>query len=304
MPQSTAAPSKLQLQPQPQPGLWGAFKQTIKQFIKDDVLTLSGALAFYAALSFAPLVILLMWAASFFGEETQEQIITEMSGIVGEAGGDAIDMVMQSSEANPRAGTVAGLISLGVLLFSATTVFAQLQMSLNRIWNVKANSGVSAGVWHWLRKRVLSLGMVIAIAFLLIISMVADMIVSMLIGPIIEQAGVWQVLSITVSLCIFTLLFAVMFKYLPDVEITWSTVWVGAAVTAVLFTLGKFLIGLYLGHGGVGSAYGAAGSVIALLVWVYFTSLAVLYGAEVTQVYARRTGKRITPSDRAVPLTA
>jgi membrane protein len=130
------------------------------------------------------------------------------------------------------------------------------------------------------------------------------MIVSMLIGPIIEQGGVWQVLSIVVSLCIFTLLFAMMFKYLPDVEITWPTVWVGAAVTAVLFTLGKFLIGLYLGHGGVGSAYGAAGSVIALLVWVYFTSLVVLYGAEVTQVYARRTGKRITPSDRAVPLTS
>jgi membrane protein len=304
MPQSNAAQAQSTPQSQPQPGLWGAFKQTIKQFINDDVLTLSGALAFYAALSFAPLVILLMWAASFFGEETQEQIVTELSGIVGEAGAAAIEMVLQSSEANPRAGTVAGLISMGVLLFSATTVFAQLQISLNRIWNVKANSGVSAGIWNWLRKRVLSLGMVIAIAFLLIISMVADMIVSMLIGPIIEQGGVWQVLSIVVSLGIFTLLFAMMFKYLPDVEITWHTVWVGAAVTAVLFTLGKFLIGLYLGHGGVGSAYGAAGSVIALLVWVYFTSLVVLYGAEVTQVYARRTGKRITPSDRAVPLTA
>ncbi|TVQ57628.1 MAG: YihY/virulence factor BrkB family protein [Phycisphaerales bacterium] len=306
MSEFTAAHSQSQSQSQPraqsQPGLWGALKQTIREFMEDGVFTLSGALAFYAALSFAPLVILLMWAASFFGAETQEQIITEMSGIVGEAGGDAIEMVIQSGEANPRAGTVAGLISLGVLLFSATTVFAQLQLSLNRIWGVKANP--SAGVWNWLRRRFLSLGMVIAIAFLLIISMVADIIVDMLVGPIIDQAVVWQVLSIVVPLVIFILLFALMFKYLPDVEITWPTVWVGAVLTAALFTLGKFLFGLYMAHWGMGTAYGAAGSMIALMVWVYYTSLVVLYGAEVTQVYARRTGKRITPSNRAVPLTA
>ncbi|MCC5821849.1 MAG: YihY/virulence factor BrkB family protein [Phycisphaerales bacterium] len=280
-------------QSQAQPGLWSAFKQTISAFIEDDVFTLSGALAFFAALSFAPLVILLMWAASFFGEETQEQIVTEMSGIVGEAGGDAIEIVLRSGEANPRAGTVAGLLSLGVLLFSATTVFAQLQKSLNRIWGVKANPG--AGVWNWLRKRILSLGMVIAIAFLLIISMVADMIVAMLVGPIIDHGWMWQVLSLAVSLGVFILLFAVIFKYLPDVEITWRVVWVGAAITAVLFTLGKFLIGLYLGQGGVSSVYGATGSVIALLIWVYYTSLVVFYGAEVTQVYAHRTGERISP---------
>ncbi|MCC5830938.1 MAG: YihY/virulence factor BrkB family protein [Phycisphaeraceae bacterium] len=286
---------------QPQPGLWGAFKQTIREFIQDDVFTLSGALAFYAALSFAPLVILLMWGASFFGEGTQEQIITEMTGIVGEPGGDAIELIMQSGEANPTAGTVAGLVSLGVLLFSATTVFAQLQMSLNRIWSVQANPG--AGIWNWMRRRILSLGLVIAIAFLLIISMVADMMVAMLVGPIIDHGGVWQILSLAVSIGIFTLLFAAMFKYLPDVEITWHAVWVGAGITAVLFTLGKFLISLYLGQGGVSSAYGAAGSGIALMVWVYYTAIVVFYGAEVTQVYARRTGERIRPCDHAVPTT-
>jgi len=294
--QSAATQSK----PQSQPGFWGAFKQTISEFIKDGVFTQAGALAFFAALSFAPLVILIMWAASFFGEERQAQIMTEMSAIVGEGGGDAIDMVMQSGEANPTAGTVAGLISLGVLLFSATTVFAHLQLSLNRIWSVKANPG--AGVWNWLRRRILSLGMVIAIAFLLVISLVADMIVNMLVGPIIDHGWMWKMLSIAVSLGIFMVLFAVMFKFVPDVEITWRPVWVGAALTAALFTLGKFLFGLYMEHWGMGSVYGAAGSMIALMVWAYYTSLIVLYGAEVTQVYARRTGNRITPSDRAVPL--
>jgi len=288
--------------PLPKPGPWGAFKQTVGEFMKDDVFTLSGALAFYAALSFAPLVILLMWAASFFGEGRQEQIVAEMSEILGEPGGEAIEMILHSGEANPRAGTVAGLISLGVLLFSATTVFAQLHMSLNRIWGVKADPG--AGIWNWLRRRILSLGLVIVIAFLLIVSLVADMIVTMFVGPIIEHGRVWQILSLVVTLGIFTLLFALMFKYLPDVEITWHAVWVGAAITALLFTFGKFLIGLYLGQGGVSSAYGAAGSVIALMLWVYYTSLVVLYGAEVTQVYARRIGDRITPSNRAVPLAA
>ncbi|MCC5785899.1 MAG: YihY/virulence factor BrkB family protein [Phycisphaerales bacterium] len=281
----------------PQPGVWGAFKQTIREFIEDDVLTLAGALAFYAALSFAPLVILLMWAASFFGEEMQQQIVTEIGQIVGAAGADTIKIVMQSGEANPRAGTVAGLISLGVLLFSATIVFAQLQKSLNRTWNVRVSA--RAGVWNWLRKRVLSLGLIIVIAFLLVISMVADMVVAMLVGPIIDHGWVWKTLSLVVSLCIFTLLFAVMFKFLPDVEVAWHVVWVGAVITAALFTVGKFLIGLYLGQGAVGSAYGAAGSVIALLVWVYYTSLVVLYGAEVTQVYARRTGKRFNHRTKA-----
>ncbi len=293
MSHSDAAKTK----PPPQPGVWGAFKQTISEFIEDDVLTLAGALAFYAALSFAPLIILLMWAASFFGEEMQQQIVTEIGQIVGAAGADTIKIVMQSGEANPRAGTVAGLISLGILLFSATIVFAQLQKSLNRTWNVRVNA--RAGVWYWLRKRVLSLGLIIVIAFLLVISMVADMVVAMLVGPIIDHGWVWKTLSVAVSLCIFTLLFAVMFKFLPDVEVTWHVVWVGAAITAALFTVGKFLIGLYLGQSAVGSAYGAAGSVIALLVWVYYTSLVVLYGAEVTQVYARRTGKRFDHNTKA-----
>lgn len=276
-----------------EPGLWGAFKQTTREFREDDVLTLSGALAFYAALSFAPFVILLMWASSYFGEEVQERIVTEISEIVGATSGAAIEMVIQNSGANPRAGTVAGLISLGVLLFSATTVFAQLQKSLNRTWGVSV--GATAGFWNWLRKRVLSLGLIIVIAFLLIISMVADMVVAVVVGPIIDHGWVWQTLSVAVSLGIFTLLFAVMFKLLPDVEVAWQVVWVGAVITAMLFTAGKFLIGLYLGRGGVGSAYGAAGSLIALLVWVYYTSLVVLYGAEVTHVYALRAGKRLIP---------
>lgn len=272
---------------------WTMLKQTFSDFSEDDCLSLAGALAFYTALSLAPLLVILLRIASLLGEGTQESIVKQIESVVGGQAASAVKMIIDSSE-QPGWGSVAGILSLIVLLFSATGVFAQLQASLNRIWDVQAKP--SEGMWGWIRKRLLSVGMIMAIAFLLLVSLA----VSAAIGVIVPQGGVpLQVVNMVVSLAVFVLLFAMMYKYLPDVKIQWRDVWTGAVVTAVLFAVGKFLIGLYLAHSSTASSYGAAGSLLVLLIWVYYSSLLVFIGAEFTQVNARLRGSPIEPDEHA-----
>ena len=195
-------------------------------------------------------------------------------------------------------------IGIVVLLFGASGVFGELQSALNTVWEVAPKPG--RGIWGVVKDRFFSFTLVVGVAFLLLVSLIVSTGLTW-VGQVFEGALpggalVWQVLNFVFSLAVVTGLFALMFKTLPDVHIAWRDVWVGAAVTAALFTLGKFGLGIYLGSAGVSSAYGAAGSIVALVIWVYYSSQVLLIGAEFTEVYASRYGSRITPDDHAVAI--
>lgn len=279
--------------------LFGVIKTTFKEFGSDDAMTYAAAVSFYTALSFAPLlVVLLVGLSLFLGPQAQEQLIQQLKELMGTQAGEVARQVLDSAE-KPTMRSWAGLISLLSLVFSATGVFAQLQNALNVMWDVKAD--LKGGILAWIRKRVLSLGMILTVGFLLVVSLVASAVLQSLIGGGGEGINpVWIVLNLAVSLLMFTGLFALMFKYLPDAQIPWKEVWIGAAITAALFILGKWAIGKYLGVASVGSAYGAAGSLLILLVWVYYSCVILFIGAEFTQVWSKRDGHPIQPEPNAV----
>jgi membrane protein len=283
--------------------VYGLLKESVSEFMKDDALTLGAALAFYTALSLAPLVVLLMWTAGALGEDTQQKIVGELMALVGREAGEAVKTVAESAESQPSIGTFAGIFSIVALLFSATGVFGQLQHAMNLVWNVEAKPGNS--IMSFIRTRLLSLGMLATIGFLLLVSLVISAALSAALGLVGDRLPgadfIWRIIDLVASLLVFSLIFAAIFKLLPDVKITWRSVAFGAFLTAVFFTIGKTLIGLYLGRSSMASSYGAAGSLLVLLVWVYYSSLILFFGAELTQVWAKRRGEGIAPSEHAVP---
>jgi membrane protein len=281
-------------------------KQTASEWMEDDAPTLGAALAYYTVFSLAPLMtIAIAMAGFFFGKEAaQGQIFDELRVLLGEEGGKAVEEMVQSANAQPTAGIVATIISVVMLLVGASGVFGQLQASLNTIWGVKPKSG--RGVLGIIQDRLLSFGFTLVVGFLLLVSLlltagialVADWVGSLMPG----SETIAQMLNILFSLAMITLLFAMIFKFLPDAKIAWRDVWIGAFITAALFTIGKFALGIYLGKSGVASSYGAAGSLIVLLLWVYYSSQILFFGAEFTQVYANRFGTCVAPADNAVPV--
>ncbi len=277
--------------------IWQILKTAVLEFIDDDAMSHAAAVAFYTALSFAPLLVIVVFVAGFVGPGTQEQLVGQFESLIGPNAGKAVDLVIGYAHDEPDMSSVAGLVGIGVLLFSASAVFAQLQYAMNMIWDVQASP--SNWLWGWLRKRMLSLGMVFAIIFMLMVSLTISTGLAMVLSSQ-SDAWFWQVVNAVVSLLVFALLFAVMFKFLPDVRMPWTDISFGAGMTAVLFVLGKYVIGLYLGKTGVGSAYGAAGSVIVLLVWVYYSCLILFFGAELTQAFALWRGDRIEPERHAI----
>lgn len=268
------------------------FRRALAAFVQDDAISLGAALAFYSALSLAPLLVILIWIGTLLGKNTQNNLTAEIVSLVGPEAGSSVQSIIEHSQEHPELGSMSGIISLVMLFVGATGVFAQLQHSLNWIWKVEAKP--NRGVWNWTRRRLLSMGMVLVIGFLLLISLVVSAVLSSLLGQ-------WFVVDGAVSLMIFTLLFALIFKYMPDVLISWADVWVGSLLTASFFAIGKFAIGLYLGRSSIGSTYGAAGSLIVLLAWVYYSSLIFFFGAELTQVWARSAGRAIQPNGYAQP---
>lgn len=283
-------------------GAWNVIKTSVNDFIEDDAMTLAGALAFYTALSLAPLLILLLWILGLvYGDRAGEQITGQVEGAMGPQGAQMIQTMMQQGR-QPQTGLLAKIIGIVTLVFGATGVLAQLQYSLNRIWDVEARPG--AGAWNWIRKRFLSAGMIVAIAFILLVSLAVTAVLSALFdrmgGGQTGRAVLWYILELAASVVVYFLLFAVMFKALPDVKIRWRDVLLGALITAVLFAAGKYLIGLYLGQSGTESAYGAAGSLIVMLLWVYYSALILFLGAELTQAYAQHRGRHIEPDEHAV----
>jgi membrane protein len=283
--------------------VWELLKETGAAWDEDNVARLAASLAYYTLLSIAPLIVLAVATAGLvFGQDAARQHIAgELVGVVGSGAGDAVQSIAQNAKA-PGAGVVSVAVGLVVLLFGASGVFGELQSALNTVWGVAPKPG--RGIWGIIKDRFFSFTLVIGVAFLLLVSLILSAALSWL-GAFFERVlpgggPVWQVINFVISLAVIAALFALMFKKLPDAQTRWRDVWVGAAVTAGLFTLGKFLLGLYLGSAGVSSAYGAAGSIVALVVWVFYSSQVLLTGAEFTEVYARHFGSNIKPNEDAV----
>ncbi|MAT13802.1 MAG: ribonuclease BN [Planctomyces sp.] len=283
----------------------GVIKESFSRFIDNDCPTMAAALAYYTAFSLPPLLVLVVTVAGTFWrpQDVGEQLEHHITNIVGQGGWIQIQQMMESAQAQSTGGGAA-LMGITILLFGATGVMVQLQFSLNRIWGVEPDPE-QGGVKNFMMKRILSLAMIIAIAFLLLVSLVLTAVLKVLGGYISEMMGStvssWTPLMINfvVSLVVFMLLFAAMFKWLPDAEMHWKDTWLGAGVTALLFMLGKFGLSLYLSSTDQ-SRYGEAASFVLLLLWVYYSGMIFLLGAEFTQTWARRKGDGIEASKGAV----
>ncbi|MGK7391605.1 MAG: YihY/virulence factor BrkB family protein [Candidatus Cyclobacteriaceae bacterium M2_1C_046] len=278
-------------------------KATAKEFMTEDPFRQSAVVAYYSIFSLPALLIISIWVASTFVSEEaiQGQIREQVGSMLGPDTGQQIETMISNAQ-KQKSSLAMKIVGIATLLFGATTVFFQLQKSLNHIWEVEQDPRAS---WKKMAKdRGLSLGLIIVIGFLLLISLVASALINSL-GDWIKanfpsyMFYVIEIANIILWLCLATFLFAIIFKVLPDVEVKWRMVWRGAFLTSILFVIGKFLISLYFGMAEPGSTYGAAGSIILILIWVNYTCLILFFGAEFTQVHARRKGHRIIPSENA-----
>ena len=274
---------------------WAIVTRTAHGFAHDELTTRAAALAFYSALSFAPLLVLLLWLVTSLEPAWQDQLVVSLQHLLGPRAADAVTLVLDNARERPGVGSWAGLAGLAVTLVGASAVFAQLQGAINRVWNLAPRPG--GAVLDWLRARMLALGLLLSLAFLMVVSFAASALIAVFVRG---DTLAWQVLEALISLSVFTAVFAAIFKVLPDATIAWPDAVVGAALTAVLFAVGKFAIGLYLARSNVGGAYGSAGGVVVLLVWVYYSALILLLGAELTQSVAEVGGRPIVPRAHAV----
>jgi len=283
---------------------WEILKQTVLNFIDDDSFSYASSIAFYTIFSMpAILIISLSIGATFYERDVvQDELINQVARLTGEKSASEIETILANA-ALDTTGTIAKIVGIATLIFSATTVFISLQTSLNKIWGIKPKP--ERGFVKYLLDRLLSLAMVISIGFLLLVTLIIDtalVVVQQSLSKLLEGWTLYFVTTINVilSLALVTLIFALLFKVLPDAKIKWRDVWVGAAVTTGFFALGKFLIGFYLGNSSFNSAYGAAGSLVIILIWVYYSTVIFLFGAELTSVYAEKLGSQITPYHHAV----
>jgi membrane protein len=267
--------------------IWSMLSQTFSAWNEHEAPRLGAALAFYTILSLAPLVILVIaLVALVFGHSTaQDQLLGQVDSMIGHQGSEAVKGMIEHAQ-EPASGTFASIIGVITLLFGASGVFGELRSALNKMWDVKIDSG--GGVWGTIKQRFFSFGMVLAVGFLLLVSLVISVALAALgkfFGGFLPMPEfMLSAINFMVSLAGTAVLFALIFRYVPGTKIDWNAVWIGATVTALLFTIGKFLIGLYLGKAAVGSAYGAAGSLIVVIVWVYYSAMIFLFGAEFTHV--------------------
>lgn len=287
--------------------VWPIVKETVSDWSDDNASRLAAALACYTLLSIAPLLVLSVAVAGLaFGEEAARgQIVGQIGAIVGTEAGSAVQTIAANAN-KPAAGVLSTIVGVLVLLFGASGVFNELVNALNAIWEVEAKP--NQGIWGFIRHRFFSFAMVLAVAFLLLVSLVVSAALAAA-GKFFEQylpggEVVWQVVNFVVGLAVTTLLFASIFKVIPDVVIRWRDAWIGGLFTAVLFALGKLALGLYIGKSGTTSSFGVAGSLVALVLWVYYSSQILFLGAEFTQVYSRRFGGRIRPNEHAVSVKA
>ena len=288
------------------PGLLGIFKQGFKDFMEDDCMTSAAALSYYTVFSLPAILMLLMLVVSSVMDpnDVRGGLESQLQGLMGPSAGGEVRTILQETE-RPGGGLIPTIVGIVALIFGATGAMGQLQAALNRAWNVAPDPN-QGGIKNFLTKRLFSLGMLLSIAFLLLVSLVisaglsgmGDRLSGFLPSGLSEP--VLHVLNLVVSLLVISFLFAAMFKVLPDAKVSWRSALIGGVVTGVLFVVGKYLIGLYIGKSNPGEAYGAAGSLIVLLLWIYYSALIVLFGAEFTETWAVKRGEGIEPEPGAI----
>jgi membrane protein len=277
---------------------WDFLAETYAAWTRDRAMTLGAALAFYTTFSMAPLLIIVIAIFGvILGEATvQAEILRRVEDLIGPQGAEAVRMMITDAY-RPGSGLVATIIGIAVILVGSTSAFVMLNQALNILWGAPPNP--TAPIWNLIKERLLSFVMILTIGLLLVLSFTLSIVLSLVTGffqdllplpPFLIQGA-----DFLISLLLVTLLFAAVFKVLPDVKIAWADVWVGAAITAILFSLGKFLFGMYLARSSIRSAYGAASSLAIFLMWVYYSAQIFFIGAEITQVYANRYGSRVKP---------
>lgn len=286
--------------------IWRLVKRTISEWSEDKAPRLAAALAYYAGFSMAPILVIAIAIASLFYDRqaVQDLVIAQIGGLAGSQGGELIATMLEASR-DIGSNSLAIGVSIAALIFGATGVFGQLQDALNTIWEVAPKPG--QGILSLVKKRFFSFTMVISVGFLLLISLVLSAALSALASWSMSLFSglelVLQVVNFIVSLFVITVLFALIFKYVPDADVKQKDVWLGATVTAVLFTLGKAVIGFYLGNSSTVDQFGGAGALVVILLWVYYSAQITFLGAEFTQVYANAYGSRVVPDEDAVSLS-
>jgi membrane protein len=285
--------------------VFGLLKQTFQEWLQDKAPQLGAALAYYTVFSLAPLILVLLAVVGIIFREDPagawNKITDQLSYFLDASAVQVVQNIAQQAS-QPRKTIMATIIGVALALFGASGVFGQLQDALNTIWNVKAKP--TRSIWAFLRNRFLSFAMVAGVCFLLLVSLTFESLLkafshyvqSVLPGGLMVAMSVYLIFDFAV----IVLLFAMIFKILPDAKIQWRDVWIGALMTAILFGIGKWVLGLYLGSGAAGSAYGPASSLITVLLWVYYSSQILLFGAEFTQVYADQAGREVKPNEYAV----
>jgi membrane protein len=277
---------------------WSLAKESVFAWLDDYAPSMGAALAYYTVFSMGPLLIIVIAVAGLvFGEAAaQGEVVAQLREVLGVEGALAVQGVLKSVS-DPSRGLIATIVSVAVLLVGATSVLAELQSALDRIWKVPVTPE-NRGAWNFIQVRLWAFGMVLGLGFLLLTSLVISAAIAALGEWWAGWFGGWlllvQVINFVVSFAIITGAFAMIYKFLPRVTVAWQDVWTGAAVTALMFNVGKFLIGLYLGRSGVATGFGAAGSLVVLLIWVYYSAQIFLLGAEFTRLYAHQRGSRTT----------
>ncbi len=279
------------------------FRQAMTAWLNDAAPSMGAALSYYTIFSLAPLLLLVMSVAGFvFGEEAARgELFEQLRGLMGADAAQSVQTILASLN-KPAQSIGASVFGVVLLVVGATSVFGELQNSLDRIWRAPVQQK-NSNIWNLLRERLLSIGMIFGLAFLLMVSLVAGAFVSALGKWWSPIFGGWestaQIVNAAVGFMLSTLVFAMIYKLMPRAQVRWRDVWIGAIVTSALFTIGKFLIGLYIGKSGVASAFGAAGSIAVILVWVYYSAQIFLIGAEFTWVYAQKFGSMRDSPDHA-----
>ena len=282
--------------------IWALVKTTGQCWVKDNAARLGAALSYYTIFALPPLFIIVIFIGSLVLDEhaVRSGLLEEIGGLIGKKGAEAIQSALNAS--NPHTtGLLASVAAIATLLVTTTGLFIELQGDLNEIWGVEEKSG--QGIWGFIKNRLLSFAMVIGIGFLLLVSLVLSTALAA-IGKYFSAMlpglnTLWTTINVLVSFGVITTLFAMIFKVLPDVKIAWRDVWIGAALTSLLFTLGKSLLGFYLGRNSTVTAYGAAGSLVLLLLWIYYSAQILFFGAEFTRTFANRFGVQLEPKPHA-----
>jgi membrane protein len=286
-------------------GFFGMLKKSAQDFSDDDCPRMAAALSYYTVFALPPLIILILLIVGAIWDpaDVREALTGQMGNLMGAAGKEEVTTMMEEADNPATKKGVAGVLGVATLLLGATGAFLQLQAALNRAWEVEPDK-TQGGLKNFIFKRLLSVGMVLTIAFLLLVSLLVSSLLSAM-GGVLEQMLPWFsgtiafIVANGVSLAVITLLFGLIFKVLPDARIAWKDVWVGAAFTGLLFVIGKAGLGLYLGRSNPGQAYGAAGSLAVMLVWIYYSAMIILFGAEFTQTWAVERGSGIEPEKGA-----